>query len=35
VAAVGRDFIELDSGVGMQGRLVVSLGSMISMKVIY
>ena len=34
VAAVGRDFIELDNGVGMQGRLVVSLGSMISMKVI-
>lgn len=34
VAAVGRDFIEIDTGVGIQGRLVVALGSVISMKVI-
>jgi len=34
VAAVGRDFIEIDNGAGMQGRQVVALGSVISMDVI-
>lgn len=34
VAAVGRDFIEIDNDDGMRGRLVVSLRSVISMKVI-
>lgn len=34
VAAVGRDFIELDNGGGINMRLVVALGSVISMKVI-
>lgn len=33
VAAVGRDFIEMDNGEGADQRLVVALGSMISMKV--
>jgi hypothetical protein len=34
VAAVGRDFIEIDNGGGTDMRLVVSLGSVISMKVV-
>jgi hypothetical protein len=34
VAAVGRDFIELDNGEGIDMRLVVALGSVISMKVV-
>lgn len=34
VAAVGRDFIEIDSGEGIDGRLVVALNSVISMKVL-
>jgi len=34
VAAVGRDFIEIDHDDGIRGRLVVSLGSVISLKVI-
>lgn len=34
VAAVGRDFIEIDNGDGIDMRLVVALGSIISMKVI-
>ncbi len=33
VAAVGRDFIEIDNGEGVDQRLVVALGSVISMKV--
>ena len=35
VAAVGRDFIEIDTGDGIDTRLVVALGSIISMKVLY
>jgi hypothetical protein len=34
VAAVGRDFIELENGGGIEMRLVVALGSVISMKVV-
>jgi hypothetical protein len=34
VAAVGRDFIELENGGGTEMRLVVALGSVISMKVV-
>ena len=34
VAAVGRDFIEIDNGDGIDMRLVVALGSIISMKVL-
>jgi hypothetical protein len=34
VAAVGRDFIEIESGGGIGMRLVVALGSVISMKVV-
>ena len=34
VAAVGRDFIEIDTGDGIDMRLVVALGSVISMKVL-
>lgn len=34
VAAVGRDFIEIDNGGGTDMRLVVSLGSVVSIKVI-
>jgi hypothetical protein len=34
VAAVGRDFIEIDTGGGIDMRLVVALGSVISMKVV-
>lgn len=34
VAAVGRDFIEIETGNGMDNRLVVALGSVVSMKVI-
>ncbi len=33
VAAVGRDFIEIDNGEGIEARLVVALGSVISLKV--
>ncbi len=35
VAAVGRDFIEIDNGGGIDLRLVVALGSIISIKVLY
>jgi len=34
VAAVGRDFIELDNGGGLEQRLVIALGSVISLRVV-